>query len=58
MNMKVGFSGKINMQMWGRGKDAEGLRALKYAMCIYIRQINESHKHCLKNGERREGKWK
>jgi hypothetical protein len=46
------------MQMWGRGKDAEGLRALKYAMCIYIRQINESHKHCLKNGERREGKWK
>jgi hypothetical protein len=30
--------------MWGRGKDAEGLRGLKYAMCIYIRQYNETHK--------------
>jgi hypothetical protein len=42
--MKVGYSGKINMQMWGRGKDAKGLRELKYAMCIYIRQYYETHK--------------
>jgi hypothetical protein len=44
MNVKVGCSGKIKMQIWGRGKDAEGLKVLKYAMCICIRQYNETHK--------------
>jgi hypothetical protein len=34
MNVKVHCSGKINVQMWGRGKDAKGLQGLMHAMCI------------------------
>jgi hypothetical protein len=50
MNVKVGWSGKINMRVWRRGKDAERLRGLMYAMCIYTRQYNETHKALFENG--------
>jgi hypothetical protein len=44
MNVKVGCSGKNQHMDVGRGEDAEGLRGLMYAVCIYTRQYNETHK--------------
>jgi hypothetical protein len=57
MNVKVGCSGKVNIQILGRGKDVKELGVLKYAMCIYIRQYNETHKALFEKwGEERGAK--